>query len=194
MSIKGNLATLKVVRVGKPITGVELEAAAEKILGAFTDVLKRLHLVDYELPPVDQIEAGLLTQALEQEVGGHILGITEVDLLDHSEEDFFNFVFGCKDSRNNVAVVSTRRLGGKNHDRLLARLLKISLHELGHNFGLLHHYSFEPAFDGGYCPMTKGDFNRHGERSYVRSVVDARGFQFCDRCREFLRRAHRAKS
>ena len=191
MSIGENLGTLKLVRIGKPITGTEIQTAAHRILEAFSDVLKRFRVVDYELPPVEQIEAGLLTRALEQEVGGHILGITDADLLDHSDDDFFNFVFGCKDKRNDVAVVSTSRLRSENHERFLARLLKISLHELGHNFGLLHHYSFEPAFDGGYCPMTKGDFNRHGERSYVRSIVDARGFHFCDRCREFLRRAHR---
>jgi hypothetical protein len=35
--------------------------------------------------------------------------------------------------------------------------------------------------------MSKSDFNRHGEVSYLRTVVDARGFQFCDACRRFLR-------
>ena len=30
----------------------------------------------------------------------------------------------------------------------------------------------------------------HGERSYTRAVIDARGFRFCDGCRRFLRTAH----
>ncbi len=185
-----NLSTIKIVRVGEPISGREHQTIGARILEAFSEVVNRLQLVEYELPHVDHVEARLLTQALEEDVGGNILGITEADLLDHSEPDFFNFVFGCKDNRNHVAVVSTKRIRSRDPARSFARLLKVSLHELGHNFGLVHHYSFEPALDGGYCPMTKGDFNRHGERSYVRSVIDARGFHFCERCRRFLRRVH----
>ena len=69
----------------------------------------------------------------------------------------------------------------------LLALLKVALHELGHNFGLLHHYGHDKAEDGAYCPMTKGDFNRFGERAYVRAVIDARGFRFCRGCETFLR-------
>lgn len=187
MPAKADLTTLKVVRIGKAVTGGEITAAAARIIESFSGILNQFEVLDYEPPDVEEIDAGLLTQALEHEIGGHILGVTEADLVDRSGPDFFNFVFGCKDTRNNVAVVSTRRLSGRDPERLLQRLLKISLHELGHNFGLVHHYSYEPACDGGYCPMTKGDFNRHGERSYIRSVVDARGFQFCEQCRKFLR-------
>ena len=187
MPAKADLTTLKVVRIGKAVTGGEITAAAARIIESFSGILNRFEVLDYDPPAVEEIDAGLLTQALEHEIGGHILGVTEADLVDRSGPDFYNFVFGCKDTRNNVAVVSTRRLSGRDPERLLQRLLKISLHELGHNFGLVHHYSYEPACDGGYCPMTKGDFNRHGERSYIRSVVDARGFQFCEQCRKFLR-------
>jgi len=187
MQATTDLKTLKVVRIGTAVSGGEMATTASRIVESFGGLLKRFQIVDYDAPAVNEIDASLLTQALEQEFGGHILGVTEADLVDRSGPDFFNFVFGCKDTRNNVAVVSTRRLAGRDPERLLQRLLKISLHELGHNFGLVHHYSYEPASDGGYCPMTKGDFNRHGERSYIRSVVDARGLQFCQRCRNFLR-------
>lgn len=186
MPASTDLTTLKVVRIGKAISGSEIKTTATRIVETFSGLLNKFQIVDYEPPDVDEIDAGLLTQALEHEIGGHILGVTETDLVDRTGPDFFNFVFGCKDTRNNVAVVSTKRLSGRDPERLLQRLLKISLHELGHNFGLVHHYSYEPARDGGYCPMTKGDFNRHGERSYIRSVVDARGFQFCEQCRNFL--------
>jgi hypothetical protein len=37
--------------------------------------------------------------------------------------------------------------------------------------------------------MSKGDFNRHGEVSYLRMVIDSRGYGFCDACRRFLRLA-----
>jgi hypothetical protein len=34
--------------------------------------------------------------------------------------------------------------------------------------------------------MSKGDFNRHGEVSYLRMVIDSRGYRFCSGCRRFL--------
>ena len=187
---QSDLSILKVVRVGKPLRQVAPEAILGPIRDALEDVVRRLRLLDYESPRMDRIEAGLLTVVLDQEIGGHILGITNADLVDEEGGDFHDFMFGGKDNRNDVAVVSTRRIASSDPRRALARLLKVSLHELGHNFGLVHHYGFVEASDGGYCPMTKGDFNRHGERSYIRSVIDARGFRFCDACRSFLRRAH----
>ena len=185
-----DLSILKVVRVGRPLQKVAPEAILQPLRDALKDVVRRLRLLDYESPRMDRIEAGLLTVVLDQEIGGHILGITNADLIDEEGGDFHDFMFGGKDNRNDVAVVSTRRIASSDPRRALARLLKVSLHELGHNFGLVHHYGFVPASDGGYCPMTKGDFNRHGERGYIRSVIDARGFRFCDACRSFLRRAH----
>jgi predicted Zn-dependent protease len=146
-------------------------------------------LVELPSPPVERIEASLLTRVLEQEIGGHVLGVTDADLVDGEGHDFWSFLFGGKDGRNHVAVVSTRRLATADAEETAARVAKVSLHELGHNFGLVHHYAFERVAEGGCCPMSKGDFNRHGELSYVRTVVDARGFHFCAACRRFLRAA-----
>ncbi len=188
-----DLSRLKVVRLGRPVRGVELDAIAERIGNAFRGLVRRIETLDHQAPPVDQIEADLLTGALDEEVGGHILGITDADLLDGSADELFRFMYGCKDNRNHVAIVSTRRLASRDPARLLERLLKVGLHELGHNFGLVHHYAYVPAADGRYCPMSKGDYNRHGERSYTRAVIDGRGFRFCDGCRRFLRTAHRKR-
>ncbi len=182
-----DLARLKLVRIGRPVRRAALGAIAARIREAFGGALRELELIDYEPPAVERIEAGLLTRALDEELGGHILGITAADLVDTGSEELFNFMFGCKDDSNQVALVSTRRIGHRQEGRWLGRLLKVALHELGHNFGLVHHYSFAAALEGGCCPMSKGDYNRHGERSYVRSVIDARGFHFCDDCRRFLR-------
>lgn len=193
MQLNGKSATklskLKLVRLGRPISRSEQAALAERIREAFCGSVESVCLVDYQPPEVEEIEADLLTQDLDQSLGGHILGITDADLLDRSATDFFRFMFGCKDNRNHVAVVSTRRITASDPTRSITRLLKVGLHELGHNFGLTHHYSFEKT-GIGYCPMTKGDYNRHGERSYKRAVIDARGFRFCDACRRFLRLAH----
>lgn len=180
------LSKLKLVPIGGCVPERSLQGFGGRILRAFGAVLRELEIVQYDPPGFDRIQASLLTRALEQEVGGHILGVTDADLVDNDGNDFFNFMFGGKDNRNCVAVVSTRRL--RNHDGRLSldRVLKVALHELGHNFGLGHHYSFEPAPDGAYCPMSKGGFNGYGEHGYVHAVIDSRGFTFCERCRELL--------
>ncbi|HVR28132.1 MAG TPA: hypothetical protein VMS86_01245 [Thermoanaerobaculia bacterium] len=185
------LASLKLVRIGTPITPSSLGSFAEKLVEAFYYLIQDISLVQYDPPPFEEIEARLLTRSLDAEVGGHILGVTGADLLDSSGDEFFRFMFGGKDNSNDVAVVSTRRLCGDgvevSAELAGARLLKVAIHELGHNFGLLHHYGHDKAGDGAYCPMTKGDFNRFGERGYVRAVIDARGFRFCRACEAFLR-------
>jgi|SRR6185503_9000853 predicted Zn-dependent protease len=185
------LASLKLVRIGDPLSETSLRSFAEKIVESFLDLIHDVALIQYDPPPFEAIEARLLTRSLDQEVGGHILGVTGADLFDSSCDDFFNFMFGGKDNSNDVAVVSTRRLQGDGAEVAPelagARLLKVAIHELGHNFGLLHHYGHDKADDGAYCPMTKGDFNRFGERAYVRAVIDARGFRFCRGCETFLR-------
>ncbi len=186
----GDRSTLKVVPIGSALEPEAVETVGRRVLGALGQVIRELRIVPYEPPPVERIEASLLSHALHEGVGGHILGITDIDLHDSTDSDFFKFLFGCKDSRNDVAMVSTRRLRSRESSRSLSRLVKVALHELGHNFGLVHHYSFQPASASGYCPMTKGTYNRHGERSYVRSVIDSRGLTFCDECQEFLRRVH----
>jgi predicted Zn-dependent protease len=185
------LASLKLVRIGDPISQSSLQSFAGKIVDSFLHLIHEVSLVQYDPPPFDAIEARLLTRSLDEEVGGHILGVTGADLVDSSGDDFFSFMFGGKDNSNDVAVVSTRRLlrdGAEVSPELAgARLLKVAIHELGHNFGLLHHYGHDKADDGAYCPMTKGDFNRFGEHGYVRAVIDARGFRFCRGCETFLR-------
>jgi predicted Zn-dependent protease len=187
----GALASLKLVRIGESIPSSSLHAFAETLVESFLHLIRNVVFVQYDPPPFEAIEARLLTHALDEEVGGHILGVTGADLYDSSCDDFFHFMFGGKDNSNDVAVVSTRRLQGEGSEVAPAlagaRLLKVAIHELGHNFGLLHHYGHDKADDGAYCPMTKGDFNRFGERAYVRAVIDARGFRFCRGCETFLR-------
>ena len=158
----------------------------ERVDSAFSNSITETDIVDYEVPAIDTIAAGLLTGALEEEIGGHILGVTDVDLYDNDPIDGPEFLFGGKDNRNDVAVVSTRRLGSGDPEVGIRRVLKVGLHELGHNFGLVHHYRTRRGRGGGLCPMTKGDFNRFGERAYVRAVIDQRGMGFCERCRQVI--------
>ena len=53
-----------------------------------------------------------------------VLGITDADLLDSSASDFFRFMYGCKDNRNHVAVVSTRRITSRDPARSILSMYK----------------------------------------------------------------------
>lgn len=179
---------LNLVRIGRPMSARRLRRLGRRLGQAFGSLIGRTEVVDIEAPPVDSIDAALLTGTLDATVGGMILGVTDVDLTDGAGDDFFSFMFGGKDDRNRVAVVSTCRLGGRRRQTAFERTVKVALHEMGHNFGLGHHYAFVRAPDGAYCPMSKGDYNRYGERGYVRAVIDARGGLFCPTCRETMQR------
>lgn len=182
-----DLSVLRIVSVGRLGSRPRLRAMKDRILEAFAGVVRQVERVDYEVPSFERIEAALLTQALELEVGGHILGVTDADLFgSEGEHDGSSSMFGGKDQRNDVAIVSTRRLASIDGHLLPERLAKVALHELGHNFGLVHHYELVEVADGGCCPMSKGSYNRFGEVGYVRGVIDQRGFAFCETCQGFL--------
>ena len=130
---------------------------------------------------------------LHEEFGGHTLGITDADLTTQDEDEFYNSIFGGKNSINDVAVVSTKRLGPDkvtteaDNELYFNRTLKVSLHEVGHNFGLTDHASYKLAQDGSLCPMSRGEFNKFGYLGYVRAIIDGRGLNFCDECNNFLK-------
>ncbi len=84
----------------------------------------------------------LLEYLLEDDNPGpfRVLGITAVDLY----IPIFTFVFGEAQLEGKAAIISLCRPGGgagevrPPRDVFLSRLLKLSLHELGHTFGLGH--------------------------------------------------------
>jgi predicted Zn-dependent protease len=136
---------------------------------------------------------------LHDEYGGHTLGITDADLKTQDEDEFYNSIFGGKNPRNDVAVVSTKKLSPPDikteadYDLYVGRTLKVSLHEVGHNFGLTDHASYKIADDGSLCPMSKGEFNKFGYMGYVRAIIDSRGPNFCEECVYFLTKIYSRK-
>jgi predicted Zn-dependent protease len=131
---------------------------------------------------------------LGDEFGTHTLGITDADLT--TEDSFYGFVFGGMNPEKHVAVVSDKRLSSPNainqqdSDLYISRVLKVSLHEEGHNLGLTDHYLYKKASDGLLCPMSRGEANKFGYIGYVRAVIDGRGLEFCDECKVFLERVY----
>jgi archaemetzincin len=117
----------------------------------------------------------LLAHLLRHAAGAdRVLGVAGVDLF----IPVLTFVFGEAQLDGRAAVVSTQRLDNALYglppapDLLFARLVKESVHELGHTFGLLH-------CPDGRCVMASS--------TYVEQI-DGKGERFCDRCLAAVRR------
>ena len=95
--------------------------------------------------------------------GTKVLAITDVDLF----IPVLTFVFGEAQLGGRAAIVSMWRLASPSASVMRARLLKESVHELGHTFGLVH--CTLPA-----CVMT---------RSPGVPAVDAKSDRLCADCR-----------
>jgi predicted Zn-dependent protease len=191
-----NDAKLNIVRLGNFISFSSLKEIGNKIVESFNGMIEAFELAHHDAPAIDRIDAYLLTMILNEEYKGPTLGVTAADLRTDDEDEFYNSIFGGKNVSNDVAVVSIRKLSPtcidsqKDYDLLLDRTLKVSLHEVGHNFGLTDHASYKVARDGALCPMSKGEINKFGYRGYVRAIIDGRGRTFCDECINFLSKVH----
>ena len=187
-----NGSKLKIVRIGSYITYSSLKKIGAGILESFRGVIEEVELSHHNSPVVESIDALLLTMILNEEYGGHTLGITDADLKTADDDEFYNSILGGKNPRNDVAVVSTNKLAPLNiasdeeYELFIDRTLKVSLHEVGHNFGLTDHASYQPAPDGLLCPMSRGEINKFGYRGYVKAIIDGRGSKFCKECTRFL--------
>ncbi|UCF95153.1 MAG: hypothetical protein JSW39_13710 [Desulfobacterales bacterium] len=187
-----NISKLNIVRIGSDITFGSLKEIGTKILDASKGIIEQFKVSHHDTPLIDSVDAYLLTMILNEEFGGHVLGITDADLKTQDEDEFYNCVIGGKNPQNNVAVVSTKKLSppkfesDRDYDLFISRTLKVSLHEIGHNLGLTDHASYKKAHDGSLCPMSKGEVNKFGFQGYVRAIIDGRGSSFCDDCNFFL--------
>ncbi len=188
----GNTSVLHIVRVGSDITYSSLKVIGNRILDSFLGTIQEFILTRHKAPVVDSIDAYFLTKVLDQEYGGHVLGITDADLKTDDADAFYNCIFGGKNPQNDVAVVSTKKLytdridSQKAYKLFLDRTLKVSLHEVGHNLGLTDHAAYKTAEDGTLCPMSRGEYNKFGYIGYIRAIIDGRGTNFCEECVYFL--------
>jgi predicted Zn-dependent protease len=188
----GNISKLVIVRVGNNITFSSLKTIGDGVLESFHGRINQVEFSHHNAPVIGAIDAQFLTMVLHEEYGGHTLGITDADLRTEDDDEFYNSIFGGKNPRNDVAVVSTKKLcprrisNDKDYELFIGRTLKVSLHEVGHNLGLTDHPSYRTASDGSLCPMSRGEFNKFGHKGYVRAVIDGRGMKFCDECTAFL--------
>lgn len=194
----GNKSHLNIVRIGTNISYSSLKEIGNRLIESFQGIIQEFQVSHHNSPLMESIDAQLLTMILHHDIGGHTLGITDADLRTQDDDEFYNSIIGGKNPQNDVAVVSTKKLSPEHmdttddYDLYIDRTLKVSLHEVGHNFGLTDHASYQKASDGSLCPMSKGEFNRFGYRGYVQAIIDGRGMNFCEECSYFLKRLYGA--
>jgi len=135
---------------------------------------KTLPLRTYHLERNQHHSTGLLEYLLEDTTldSFQILGVTAADLY----IPIFTFVFGEAQLDGRAALISTFRPGGgadgvqPSRRVFLSRLLKLSLHELGHTFAL------------GHCrqPDCLMGFSANLEK------LDLKDLAYCEYCRILL--------
>ncbi|HEX6851364.1 MAG TPA: archaemetzincin family Zn-dependent metalloprotease [Candidatus Polarisedimenticolaceae bacterium] len=117
----------------------------------------------------------LLAHLLHAAPHTRVLGVAGVDLF----VPVLTFVLGEAQLGGRAAIVSIHRLRNEPYGLpedptlLLDRLVKEAVHEIGHNFGLLH------------CPMTRCVMSS----SAGVEEVDLKSERFCDRCLAQIRAA-----
>ncbi len=119
----------------------------------------------------------LLAQLLKHHAQGavRVLGVVGVDLF----IPVLTYVFGEAQLEGPTAVVSTYRLDNElyglpsSREQLFERLVKETVHELGHTFNLLHCHRHP-------CVMIS---------SMNIDAIDQKSDRFCDACRASLRQS-----
>ena len=123
----------------------------------------------------------IIAEAAKQtgSVDGKVLMLIEHDLY----VPIFTFIFGEAQLNGKLSIVSLCRLheefysGNTNEELFFTRLIKESLHELGHNFGLKHCQDWD-------CVM-------HSSAGI--EEVDIKGEFYCDTCAEVVQNETKTK-
>lgn len=112
-------------------------------------------------------------QPYAKKTNGKFLSLVEVDLF----IPVFTYVFGEAQLNGKISIVSLTRLheefysGISDQKLLIERTIKEILHELGHNFGLIHCKDWD-------CVM---------HSSLGIEEVDIKGIDYCNRCKTMIR-------
>ena len=134
-------------------------------------------VIDEQTNPTDDILAASETRYEALKIlrkyrsKNHNLILTEFDIACWTEKSPEWGIFGLGYMPGSVCVVSTYRLKkGVSREKLIERLCKVSLHELGHNLGLNH------CDNNQHCLMNDA-------RGTIKTV-DNEKMWLCDGCQE----------
>jgi archaemetzincin len=108
-----------------------------------------------------------------------IQGLTDQDIFTPTEKSPYWGIFGLGSFVNPTSVVSTFRLhaGNCSEEKFKERLIKVALHELGHNLGLEHCPSLNCMMESANGTIT---------------TVDNEKIAVCDQCKKQLQEKFRS--
>jgi archaemetzincin len=116
-----------------------------------------------------QYQGDEFLKVARNEPGDRVLAVTNCDLY----ADNLNYVFGLADSFGKCAVISLIRLRiDADAEKFRRRAVKEAVHEIGHTFGLSHCAKPECVMHFSNCLED----------------TDRKGTDWCERCKEELRR------
>jgi archaemetzincin len=141
-----------------------------QITGFDTEIVhRRTSIYEFYRSERSQYDGGLILEKLEPKIDADKAIIyTTVDLF----IPIFTFVFGLAKLNGKLAIVSTHRLNPvfyglpPDKDRLQQRLIKETIHELGHLLNLRHCADYR-------CVMAS---------SNTADELDVKGEAYCDNC------------
>lgn len=138
---------------------------------AFVNIKSPRYRADKLLNFLDSVKADTITKlvgVLEKDIS--FTKRNSAGLVKQPYNTYLDFgIFGLGRIPGSVCVLSTYRLKSTNGKLLISRLRKISVHELGHTFGLKH------------CPTKKCVMNDANESI---KTIDNAGFDLCSNCKK----------
>ncbi len=137
---------------------------------AFVNIKSPRYRADSLLNFLDSIKADTITKlvgVIEKDIS--FTKRNAVGMVKQPYNTYFDYgIFGLGRLPGSVCILSTYRLKSTNAKLLNSRLRKISVHELGHTFGLKH------------CPTKKCVMNDANESI---KTIDNAGFDLCSNCK-----------
>jgi archaemetzincin len=156
-----------------------LKEEIEKYYHYKVEVLEKIELPEESYyKPRNRYKADILIKYLKEnkkQKYKYILGITNKDISTKTRNHQDFGIFGLGYCPGKSCIISTFRIKHTNKEKVLDRILKIGLHELGHNFGLRHCIDKK-------CFMTDANAS-------IKTIDNAK-MDLCNKCKSKLNNSH----
>jgi archaemetzincin len=151
----------------------EVKKTLEMFYGVKVNVKTKLEFTDDILSPSKtRYDAGKILRKYDS--NDVLLILTEKDITHRKDENPEWGIFGLGFCPGKTCVISTFRLRKNvNQEKMIERLTKVAVHEIGHNMGLDH------CINNNECLMN--------DAGGTIKQVDSEKIWFCDKCRNRLK-------
>ncbi len=112
-----------------------------------------------------------------------LLGITSLPSFDFNGYEMYGQALLPSEGRYSFVSTYPKEFGSVDSDDHIEKLTRMSIHEVGHSFGLQHHENNKPAATN-LCPMETGH-NEYANESIItwEEYILARSTRLCNDCR-----------